>query len=138
MLQLAILGNDTALQEKIKELADHGRKEDRAMAAAGTDFFSLLIKQDKLALEKHILNISVKAKTDDPKISDCMCYLGTLQTKLCWFRGIPVEIDSPLVPMELMPIQPLKHYDDVYDFLAPGWVPLRQGLLQKASRLFKS
>ncbi|MEJ7139170.1 Imm49 family immunity protein [Amphibiibacter pelophylacis] len=45
-------------------------------------------------------------------------------TKLAWMHGLEIEIDSPLVPMALMPIRPLEHYDDVYDFLKPGYVPV--------------
>ena len=29
----------------------------------------------------------------------------TRAAKLCWFKGIPVKIDSPWVQMELMPIE---------------------------------
>ncbi|WP_183031975.1 hypothetical protein [Cupriavidus sp. UME77] len=63
-----------------------------------------------------------------------MSFLGALEAKLCWFKGIPVKIDSPLVPMELMAIRPIAHYDDVYDFIKPGWVPPSQGLIGKMSR----
>lgn len=44
-------------------------------------------------------------------------------TKLAWMNGLEIEIDNPLVPMELMPIKPLEHYDYHYDFLDPNWKP---------------
>lgn len=44
-------------------------------------------------------------------------------TKLAWMNGLEIEIDNPLVPMELMPIKPLEHYDYYYDFLDPNWKP---------------
>lgn len=44
-------------------------------------------------------------------------------TKLAWMNGLEIEIDHPLVPMELMPIKPLEHYDYHYDFLDPNWKP---------------
>ena len=44
-------------------------------------------------------------------------------TKLAWMNGLEIEIDNPLVPMELMPIKPLNHYDYHYDFLDPNWKP---------------
>ena len=37
--------------------------------------------------------------------------------KLAWRHGLEVEVDSPLVPRELLPVQPLSHYEDAYDFL---------------------
>lgn len=47
----------------------------------------------------------------------------TMFTKLAWMHGYELQIDNPLVPMELMPIEPLDHYDDVYDFLKPDFNP---------------
>ncbi|WP_445116547.1 immunity 49 family protein [Acinetobacter sp. WZC-1] len=44
-------------------------------------------------------------------------------TKLAWMNGLEIEIDNPLVPMELMPVKPLEHYDYHYDFLDPNWRP---------------
>lgn len=44
-------------------------------------------------------------------------------TKLAWMNGLEIEIDHPLVPMELMPIKPLDHYDFYYEFLDPAWKP---------------
>ncbi|MCX5468919.1 Imm49 family immunity protein [Acinetobacter nematophilus] len=44
-------------------------------------------------------------------------------TKLAWMNGLEIEIDNSLVPMELMPIKPLEHYDYHYDFLDPNWKP---------------
>ena len=37
--------------------------------------------------------------------------------KLAWYKGIEVNVNSPLVPKELMPIKPLDNYEDVYSFL---------------------
>ena len=137
MLQLAIRGEDAALREKIEKIAKHGKKPERQASTSGQDFYSLLLQRDQAGLESLIQNKSARIKSADPLIEDWMSYLGTLQTKLCWLKGIPVQIDSPLVPMELMPIQPLAHYDDVYDFLQPGWVPPSQGIVGRVSRWLK-
>ncbi|WP_233177078.1 contact-dependent inhibition immunity protein BcpI [Ralstonia sp. ASV6] len=136
MLQLLIRGEDEAIEAMVDKIAKHGRKPLRAECAERRDFFSLLLKRDKAALEELIQNKHAPLKSDDPIDENFMSYFGTLETKLCWYRGIPVEIDHPLVPMELMPIQPLSHYDDVYDFLKPGWVPPPQGLKGKLLRWF--
>jgi hypothetical protein len=134
MIQLAIMGKDEILREMITKMAKNGRKCDRIDAAAGKDFFSLLLNQDKRGLEELILSKHANIKSFDPRDEDFMSFLGTLEAKLCWFRGIPVEIDHPLIPMELMPVRPLEHYDDVYDFLKPGWVPPRQGVIADFGR----
>ncbi len=134
MLQLAIRGEDEALRTMVEKIAKHGRKPLREECAEEKDFYSLLLKRDKVALEKLIQEKHAPIKSHDPIDEDFMSYFGTLEAKLCWYRGIPVEIDHPLVPMELMPIRPLAAYDDVYDFLKPGWVPPPQGLMGKLSR----
>lgn len=132
MWQLAILGDYEALQAKVEKLVKHGRKIDRQFATDGGDFFSLLMRRDKNGLENLILRDAVK-QTGDPLVEDLIAEMSTYCAKLCWLKGIPVQIDCPLVPMELMPNQPLEHYDDVYDFLQPGWIPPPQGVMAKIS-----
>ncbi|MCR8961060.1 immunity 49 family protein [Variovorax sp. S2] len=137
MLQLAIRDEHEALQAKIEKLAKNGKKPEREECAKGQDFYSLLLKRDKAGLERLIQDRHAPIKSVNAHIKDFMSYLGTLETKLCWLKGIPVQIENPLVPMELMPIEPLAHYDDEYEFLKPGWVPPAQGLLGKVSRWLK-
>jgi hypothetical protein len=137
MLQLAIRGEHEALQAKIWKLAKNGKKPEREECAKGQDFYSLLLKRDKAGLERLIQDKHARIKSVNVRIEDFLSYLGTLEAKLCWLKGIPVQIESPLVPMELMPIEPLAHYDDEYDFLKPGWIPPPQGLLGKVSRWLK-
>lgn len=135
MLQMAIRGEDQTVRAMIEKIAEHGRKSLRTECAEGRDFFSLLLKGDKAGLEELIAkHASIKGSGDVAE--EFMAYRGTLEAKLCWYRGIPVEIEHPLIPMELLPIRPLTHYDNVYDFLEPGWVPPPQGFLGKLSQLF--
>ena len=59
-----------------------------------------------------------------------------IHAKLCWCRGIEVQIENPLIPMDLLPIEPLDFYDVEYDFLRPGWSPPPpQGLFSKIKHL---
>lgn len=37
--------------------------------------------------------------------------------KLAWLKGIEVEVESSLVPKELLPVQPLGRYINEYAFL---------------------
>ena len=134
MLQLAIRGQDDAVRAMIEKVAKHGRNPLRKECAEGREFYSLLLNGDKAGLEDLIQNKHAHMKSQDPIDEEFMSFPGTFETKLCWYRGIPIEIDHPLVPMELMPIRPLAHYDDVYDFLKPGWVPPPQGLMDKLGR----
>lgn len=136
MWQLATLGDYEALAAKVEKLSKNGRKPWRRDCADGKDFFSLLMRADKVGLESRITQ-DAKLPTDDSVISDFFTFRATFEAKLCWHKGIEVQIDSPRVPMDLMPVKPLAHYDDVYDFLKPGWVPPPQGLLGRVSQWFK-
>lgn len=136
MWQLAIQGDDHALAIKIHRLAKNGRKPWRKRCADGQDFFSLLLCGDKAGLE-HRIEEDAKLPNDDPITGGFFAFLATFEAKLCWYRGIKVDIANPQVPMDLMPIRPLARYDDVYDFLAPGWTPPRKGLLGGIQRFLK-
>lgn len=130
MYQLAIQGDYEALQAKVERLAKNGRKKDRELPAQGRDFFSLLMRGDKQGLEDLIAQ-HAKVKSQDVLTEDFMCFEGTIEAKICWLKGIQVQIDSPMLPMDLMPIKSLAHYNDVYDFLAPNYVPPKVSLLER-------
>ncbi len=130
MYQLAILGDYEQLQVKIERLAKNGRKKDRELPTLRKDFFSLLMDGDKQGLEE-LISRDALVKSKDVLTEDFMCFQGAIEAKICWMKGIQVQIVSPLLPMALMPLQPLDHYDDVYDFLAPGYVPPKVGWLER-------
>jgi hypothetical protein len=134
--QLVLRRDDDALRETIALVAKKGGKHDKALSQAGQDFFSLLLKQDKEGLQAMIENQS-KIKSAQELEGQFLAGFAVVHAKLCWYRGIEVQIQNPLVPMDLMPIQPLDAYDVEYDFLRPGWTPPPPpGLLAKVKRLF--
>jgi hypothetical protein len=126
MWQLAILGDYKTLQAKVQNLVQHGRKKDHK----NIDFFTLLIKGDKVALES-LIHEEANIKSADPLIENFMSFFACMESKICWFKGIEVQINHPLVPMELMPIKLLEHYDDIYDFLLPDWQPEQKSFFGK-------
>ncbi|MBB3121282.1 hypothetical protein [Pseudoduganella violacea] len=132
LIQLAILGNDEGVEKKIAIFEK--QKNNRMKNVSDLGFYSLLINRDKFSLEKLISGKHANIKSADPVDEDFLSYIGALETKLCWMRGLNVEIDHNLVPMGLMPIRPLGQYDDVYDFLKPEWLPPKQGMLADAVR----
>ncbi|WP_293931455.1 Imm49 family immunity protein [Iodobacter sp.] len=135
MLQLLLLGDHSAIKEMIAVGAKKCGKPLREEFATGRDFFSLFLRQDKPALEEHIFNLT-KIKSELIH-RDFLHYWAVLCTKLCWIKGIEVEIDHPLIPMALMPVKPLPHYEIEYDFLRSGWEPPKDDLLHKIKRWLK-
>ena len=134
--QLVLRRDDEALRETIALVAKKGRKHDKALAQAGQDFFSLLLKNDKEGLQA-LIEDQAKIKSVNELEGQFLAGFAVVHAKLCWYRGIEVQIQNPLVPMQLMPIEPLDTYDVEYDFLRPGWTPPPPpGLFAKVKRLF--
>lgn len=135
MWQLAVQRDDEQLEKQVNNLARKGRKYDQLAVNTKEDFFSMLLRGEKAGLEDLIAR-----HASVPEKNALMEYyfsgLATLETKVCWHRGIHVEIDHPLVPMELMKTHPLPQYDDIYDFLAPDWSPPSRGMFGKLFRFF--
>jgi hypothetical protein len=134
--QLVLRHDDAALRETIAIAAKKGGNRDKALAAAGQDFFSLLLKRDKDGLQTLIEGYA-KIKSAQELEGQFLAGFAVIHAKLCWIRGIEVDIKNPLVPMPLPPVQPLDAYDVEYDFLRPDWVPPAPGLLEKMKRWFK-
>lgn len=130
MYQLALRGDYEFLRVKVQTLENMRSKKERELPAQGDDFFSLLMRGEKTALE-NLISQHARVTSKDVLIEDFMCFQGTLEAKICWSRGVEVQVDSSLLPMDLMPIVPLAHYDDVYDFLEPGYVPAKVSWLER-------
>jgi hypothetical protein len=77
-------------------------------------------------------------RSGEPIMEEFMGFVAPLELKLCWHRGIPAKVEHELIPMELMPVEPLPKYDDYYEFLKPGWVPKRQTMTEKILGRLKS
>jgi hypothetical protein len=57
-----------------------------------------------------------KKRNDDPIDSQIISMPALGYAKLAWLKGIEVEVDSPLIPKELLPIKPNEQYTK-YDFM---------------------
>lgn len=68
-------------------------------------------------LEKLVSPKIHKKRNDNPILSQYISLPALGYAKLAWRRGIEVKVNSSLVPKELLPVQPLKHYNIPYDFL---------------------
>lgn len=85
------------------------------------EFFKALYSEDKTKMEE-ILEVIVS-----PKFHKKRCFndihrqyvslIGLGYAKLSWRKGIEVETSIPLITRELLPIDPLEHYEIPYNFL---------------------
>jgi len=88
-------------------------------------FYTAYINQD----EDRIAKVLTKLETPKLKrqsifykefIDDYLSVLTTAYLKLCWRKGMEIVIDSPTVPMDMVPIEPLEKYEIEYPYLE-GW-----------------
>jgi hypothetical protein len=79
-----------------------------------------MMKRDKNKIENAITLLAGKyhkKRNREYSLSNEIISIPALTyAKLAWLKGIEVEIDSPLVPKELLPFKPNNEYWE-YDFM---------------------
>ncbi|HNV52503.1 MAG TPA: immunity 49 family protein [Tenuifilaceae bacterium] len=85
------------------------------------EFYKALLARDKAkmeeVLEKLVSHKTHKKRNDNPILNQYISLPALGYAKLAWRKGIEVEVNSPLVPKELLPIKPNESYEIPYDFL---------------------
>ncbi|MGB6268409.1 MAG: Imm49 family immunity protein [Olleya sp.] len=91
-----------------------------------SEMLRAIIKKDKKEVEKllefFLLTKNHKKVNDALMLSTQLFSLhATGYAKLAWIKGIEVNIEHSLLPMELLPINPNEDYEIEYDFLKPDY-----------------
>ncbi|PFH10119.1 immunity protein 49 of polymorphic toxin system [Collimonas sp. PA-H2] len=62
---------------------------------------------------------AMRGRTNDESgfTEDLISTPAVIYSKIAWLHGYQVKVDSPYVPMEWLPMEPLAQYDKHYDFL---------------------
>ena len=126
----AVLRQDWNAVNQMKEIFHEKIKKPKNFELWEIDFYDALQKKDANAAQQIIyeyLHPKIHQYLNQHLVEEFSGEIWSHQpvmfTKLAWMNGLEIEIDNPLVPMELMPIKPLEHYDYHYDFLNPNWKP---------------
>lgn len=94
---------------------DRRNKRDRRIQY-DKDFFIGIMERNMDKVKRSIETLCEKRfNRNDPFLPHLMSVPAAGYAKLAWLKGMQVQIDSPLVPMELMPIAPLEHYVNPYE-----------------------
>ena len=124
----AVLRNDWKGYQEIKALANQKINKLREVVQFEFGIYDAIYERDKdkiIEIVQTLLKPKVhKAYNKDFSEEfngDIWSHHPVMFTKLAWMNGLEIEIDNPLVPMELMPVKPLDYYN--YDFLDPNWKP---------------
>ncbi len=85
------------------------------------DFYKALYAKNKAKMEEILEKLVSpkihKKRNDNPILNQYISLPALGYAKLAWRKGIQVEVNSLLVPKELLPMQPLDKYEIPYDFL---------------------
>ncbi|GAA4928916.1 Imm49 family immunity protein [Mucilaginibacter defluvii] len=86
------------------------------------DAFVGFKNHDQALIEQGLKKLIAKPKKldDHPLIPRFFSRDAAGLNKLAWMRGMEIDLKSSLVPVELMPVQPLEKYEG-YDFLDELW-----------------
>ncbi len=85
------------------------------------EFYKALHNCDKSKMEEILEKLVSpkihKKRNDNAVLNQYISCPAVGYAKLAWRKGIKVEVNSHLVPIDLLPIEPLEKYDIPYDFL---------------------
>lgn len=119
------MANDTAGVERnlniieTKTLPNLSKKEEGLKD--DYDFYKALHIGNKSkmedVLEKLVSPKIHKKRNDNPILNQYISLPALGYAKLAWRKGIEVDVNSPLIPKALLPIQPLDNYEIPYEFL---------------------
>jgi len=120
---LALNGEWELLAQRCEQILAMDIKKDKRYLIDHR-FYLALAKGDKAAME------SVLNELTSPKIARqrnveqafglterLIATHATIYAKIAWRHGYEVEVDSPWVPREWLPIRPLDRYDDPWPFM---------------------
>ena len=58
-----------------------------------------------------------RAKAESGFTEDLISTPAVIYAKIAWLHGCKVVVDTPYIPAEWLPMDPLPHYDNHYRFL---------------------
>jgi hypothetical protein len=121
----AVLKKDaTGIRDAIEILTKTTKKKGWEGQFAGTVVvLTGLLQNDKAMVEKGLeaLLAAHKNQTQPVVLRDFFNIEATTLAKLAWMQGLEVNIDSPLLPKELLPVQECPEYPGFEFFLEIGY-----------------
>lgn len=96
-------------------------KEKHKVMRLDFEFYKAILERNKTKIEEVLKELTTpkihKARNDEPIFGQYISMPALGYAKLAWQKGIEVEVASPLVPKELLPVRPLDKYEDSYPFI---------------------
>ena len=123
---LALRGDWDRLAQRSQAAVDYLRAtKSKAKYLADQEFFLALARQDRPGMEAALERLTqpklVQSRSNDEHglAENLISTAAVAYAKIAWLHGHEVEVNSPLVPAEWLPMEPLPRYEDAYAFLSP-------------------
>jgi hypothetical protein len=96
-------------------------KEKHKVMRLDFEFYKAILERNKTKIEAVLKELTTPRnhtlRNDEPIFGQYLSMPALGYAKLAWQKGIEVEVSSPLVPKELLPVRPLEKYEDIYGFI---------------------
>ncbi|ACA87201.1 Imm49 family immunity protein [Shewanella woodyi] len=121
---LAMQSKWELLGERAEYILAHPPGKKMAKYQIDQEFYLALAKGDVSAMEQALHTLTVtkaKIRNFDGALGlteHLMSMFGFIYAKIAWRAGYQVQVDSPYLPMEWLPVTPLAEYEEEYDFSA--------------------
>ena len=81
-------------------------------------FYEALAERNKTRVEQILAEfltpkIHKKRNRHHDLINEFISHPALGYAKLAWMKGLEIQLESPLLPMELLPVKPLPTYEDI-------------------------
>lgn len=119
--QFALQDNWDALTEMMTIYNHQIEKRREKWRTNDRNFFTGLLNRDTGLVEQALKALlqprTHKQRNIDALAQNIVSHPAFGYAKLAWLKGLPLSVDSPLVPQALLPVQPLAEYTNPYPFL---------------------
>ncbi len=113
-IQASIQNDDIELSKQIEKLVKHTNKKNIAKHYIGcVNAFKGVLQKDKSLIELGIKELlsSHNKQEHQAVVKDFLNIEALTLAKLAYRKGIELNIESPLLPKEMIPVKELEHYE---------------------------
>jgi hypothetical protein len=121
---IAIRGEWERLAERCERvIRDPPRAAAEQKYLVDHEFYQALARRDMGAMTEVLKSlvtpkmIRARANDDSGYAEGLISTAAVIYAKIAWYHGYEVRVDSPYIPSEWLPMEPLDRYDDRYSFL---------------------
>jgi hypothetical protein len=120
---LAVKGDFAQLIERCLQMNESPPKGPKKIFLLDNDFFVALANGDVSGMEAVLIELtspaSIKKRLsmESGYSENLISTFGVIYAKIAWRHGYEVRIETPYIPAEWLPINPLNNYNPIYSFL---------------------